>query len=71
MAKECDITGKKPMVGNRISHSNIKTKRRSLPNLQKRRIFIIEENRWVTIRVTPRGLKTLNKKGAKALRKHA
>jgi len=67
MSKVCRVTGKKPLSGNNVSHANNKTKRKQLPNLQKKRIWMEEEKRWVTIRVTARGIKTLDKKGSKAL----
>jgi len=63
MSKVCKVTGKKPLTGNNVSHANNKSKRRQLPNLQKKRIWIEEEKRWVTIKVTANGLKTLDKKG--------
>jgi ribosomal protein L28 len=50
MAKVCEVTGKKPMGGHYVSHSNIKTKRRFLPNLQTKRFFFAEENKWVTLK---------------------
>ena len=49
MAKVCQVTGKKPMSGNNVSHANNKSKRRWLPNLQNRRVFVESENRWVSI----------------------
>ncbi len=67
MSKICRITGKKPLTGNNVSHANNKTKRRQLPNLQKKRIWIEEEKRWVTIRVSAKGIKTLDKKGISSL----
>ncbi|MBK6505414.1 MAG: 50S ribosomal protein L28 [Ignavibacteria bacterium] len=67
MSKVCRVTGKKPLSGNNVSHANNKTKRKQLPNLQKKRIWMEEEKRWVTIRVTARGIKTLDKKGSKVL----
>jgi large subunit ribosomal protein L28 len=67
MSKVCRVTGKKPLSGNNVSHANNKTKRKQLPNLQKKRIWMEEEKRWVTIRVTARGIKTLDKKGSKIL----
>ncbi len=67
MSKVCRVTGKKPLSGNNVSHANNKTKRKQLPNLQKKRIWMEEEKRWVTIRVTARGIKTLDKKGSKDL----
>lgn len=67
MSKICQVTGKRPLTGNNVSHANNKTKRRQLPNLQKKRIWIEDEKRWVTIRVSAKGLKTLDKKGYKAI----
>lgn len=66
MSKVCSITGKRPQYGHRISHSNIKTKRRFLPNLQKRRIFVPSEKRFVTIRVTTKALRIIDKLGIEA-----
>jgi len=63
MARVCEVTGKKPVVGNRVSHANNKTKRRFLPNLQYRRFWIDSENRWVNMRVSNAGLRTIDKKG--------
>lgn len=63
MSRVCQITGKKMMVGNSVSHSNRKTKRVFQPNLQVKRFFIPEENRWVTLKVSAAGIKTINKKG--------
>ncbi|MEI6583700.1 MAG: 50S ribosomal protein L28 [Chitinophagia bacterium] len=67
MARVCQITGKKPIVGNSVSHSNIKTKRRFLPNLQKKRFFFAEEDRWVTIKLSTDALRTINKNGLSAV----
>ena len=63
MARVCEVTGKKPVVGNRVSHANNKTKRRFLPNLQYRRFWVESENRWVKMRVSNAGLRTIDKKG--------
>ena len=63
MSKKCPFTGKGPMAGNNVSHSHLKTKRRQLPNLQTKRIFIPEENRWVRIKLSTRALRTVTKKG--------
>ncbi len=63
MARVCDITGKKPQTGNHVSHANNKTRRRFLPNLQNRRFWVESENRWVRMRVSQHGLRTLDKKG--------
>ena len=57
MARVCQVTGKGPMVGNNVSHANNKTKRRFLPNLQNRRIFVESENRWVSLRLSNAGLR--------------
>ena len=54
MARVCQITGKAPMVGNNVSHANNKTKRRFLPNLQRRKFWLESENRWITLRLTER-----------------
>jgi large subunit ribosomal protein L28 len=63
MARVCQVTGKKPINGHTVSHSNIKTKRRFLPNLQKKRFFFAEEGRWVTLKVSTDALRTINKNG--------
>ena len=63
MARVCHVTGKKPMVGNNVSHANNKTKRRFLPDLQSRRFWVESENRWVRLRVSTAALRTIDKKG--------
>lgn len=63
MARVCMVTGKKPMVGHSVSHSNIKTKRRFLPNLQTKRFFFAEEDRWITMKVSTDAIRTINKNG--------
>ena len=63
MARVCQVTGKKPMVGNNVSHANNKTKRRFLPNLHFRRFWVESEKRWVRLRVSSAGLRTIDKKG--------
>jgi large subunit ribosomal protein L28 len=63
MARVCQITGKKPMMGNNVSHANNKTRRRFLPNLHNRRIWVESENRWVSLRLSHAGLRTIDKKG--------
>ncbi len=63
MSKVCQITGKKPMSGNNVSHANNKTKRKFLPNLQKKRYYLESENRWIRLKVTARGIKTISKNG--------
>ncbi|MBI2317557.1 MAG: 50S ribosomal protein L28 [Betaproteobacteria bacterium] len=63
MARVCLVTGKKTRVGNNVSHANNKTKRRFLPNLQYRRFWIEDQKRWVRLRVSNAGLRTIDKKG--------
>ena len=63
MARVCQVTGKRPITGNKVSHSNIKTKRRFLPNLQTKRYFLPEEDKWVTLKVSSEAIRTINKNG--------
>ena len=63
MSRVCELTGKKPMVGNNVSHSNAKTRRRFLPNLIKKRFYIPETDKWVTLKVSTSALRTINKLG--------
>jgi large subunit ribosomal protein L28 len=63
MARVCQVTGKRPMVGNNVSHANNKTKRRFLPNLQYRRFWVESENRWVRLRVSNAALRLIDKVG--------
>ena len=63
MARVCQITGKAPMVGNNVSHANNKTKRRFLPNLQRRKFWLESENRWIRLRLTNAALRTIDKNG--------
>ena len=63
MSRVCQVTGKGPMVGNKVSHANNKTKRRFLPNLHTQRFWLESEGRWVTLRLSTRGLRTLEKQG--------
>ena len=63
MARVCQITRKAPMVGHNVSHANNKTKRRFLPNLQRRRFWVESENRWVSLRLTNAALRTIDKNG--------
>ena len=63
MARVCQITGKKPMVGHNVSHANNKTQRRFLPNLQYRRFWIESESRWIRLRIPNAALRTIDKKG--------
>lgn len=63
MSRVCQVTGKRPMVGNKVSHANNKTKTRSLPNLQKHRFWVASQKKWVTLRVSAHGLRIINKRG--------
>ncbi|MBA2248785.1 MAG: 50S ribosomal protein L28 [Chitinophagaceae bacterium] len=63
MARVCQVTGKRPITGNKVSHSNIKTKRRFLPNLQKKRYYLAEEDKWVTLKLSSEAIRTINKNG--------
>ena len=67
MARVCQVTGKKPIAGNTVSHSNIKTKRRFLPNLHTKRFFFVEEDRWITLKVSSEAIRTINKNGLGAV----
>ena len=71
MARRCQLTGKRPNVANKVSHSNIKTKKRQLPNLQTRRIWYAEEERFLKLKISTRALRTLRKKGLAAYAKEA
>ncbi len=71
MSRICQITGKKPITGHRVSHSNIKTKRRFLPNLQVKRFYIPEEDRWVTLKVSSKAIRIINRVGISAALKSA
>lgn len=63
MARVCKVTGKKTTTGNNVSHANNKTKRRFLPNLQWRKFWVESENRWIRLRVSNAGLRTIDKNG--------
>ncbi len=71
MARVCQLTGKKPRTGNNVSHANNKTKRRFDINLKKKKFFLAEENRWITLRVTTSTLRTITKNGLAATLKKA
>lgn len=66
MARVCELTGKKTISGNNVSHSNRKTRRKFYPNLQEKRFFIPEENRWVSLKVSTTAIRTISKKGISA-----
>jgi len=63
MARVCQVTGKKPIKGHKVSFSNKKALRRFLPNLQTKRFFLVEEDRWVTLKVSSDAIRTINKRG--------
>lgn len=71
MSRVCQITGKKAIVGNRVSHSNAKTKRKFNPNLQDKRFYVPEEKKWITLKVSTSGLKIINRRGIYACLKEA
>ena len=67
MARVCQVTGKAPMVGHTVSHANNKTKRRFMPNLQYRRVWVESEKRWVRLRLTTAGMRMVDKVGIDAV----
>ncbi len=69
MSRVCDVTGKKPMSGNNVSHANNKTRRRFLPNLHEHRFFVPSENRYVKLRVSSQGMRIIDKKGIEVVLK--
>jgi large subunit ribosomal protein L28 len=71
MSKVCQITGKKALVGNNVSHAMNKTKRRFGVNLIKKRFYLAGEDRWITLKLSTSALKTINKKGIAAVLKEA
>ncbi|HLP63952.1 50S ribosomal protein L28 [Flavobacterium sp.] len=71
MSRVCDLTGKRAMVGNNVSHAMNKTKRKFSVNLVKKRFYLAEEDRWITLRVAASTIKTINKKGLAAVLKDA
>ena len=71
MARVCDITGKRARTGNNVSHANNKTKRKFYPNLQKKRFYLPEEDKWITLKVSTSALRTIIKNGITAVLKKA
>lgn len=67
MSRVCEVTGKRPAVGNRVSHANNKKRRRFLPNLHTQRFWLEDEKRWISLRVSTRGLRTIEKNGIDAV----
>ena len=63
MSRVCQVTGKRPAVGNNVSHANNRTRRRFLPNLHSHRFWVASENRWVKLRVSTKGLRIIDKQG--------
>lgn len=63
MSRVCQVTGKRPATGHNVSHANNKTKRRFLPNLQNHRFWVESENRWVRLRISTKGMRTIDKLG--------
>ena len=63
MSRVCEVTGKKPAVGNTVSHANNKKRRRFLPNLHTQRFWVATEKRWVTLRLSTNGMRTIEKRG--------
>jgi large subunit ribosomal protein L28 len=63
MSKVCQLTGKRPLTGNNVSHANNRSKMRQLPNLRTKKIWVEEENRFITLKISTRALRTLKKKG--------
>ena len=71
MSRVCQLTGKSVMVGNNVSHSNRKTKRKFYPNLVSKKFFLPEEDRYITLKISTSALRTINKKGISACIKEA
>ncbi len=71
MSRVCQLTGKRPRSGNNVSHANNKTKRKFYPNLHTKRFYIQEEDRWITLKVSTKALRTINKNGISAVLKKA
>ena len=71
MSRICQLSGKKPMVGNNVSHSKRRTKRKFYPNLQTKKFFIPEEGKWVTLKLSTSAIRTINKNGISAVLKAA
>jgi large subunit ribosomal protein L28 len=67
MSRVCQVTGKRPITGNNVSHANNKTKRRFLPNIQNRRYWVEEENRFISLKISTKGIRIIDKLGIKAV----
>ena len=71
MSRVCQVTGKRPRSGNKVSHAHNKTKRKFYPNLHKKRFYIPEEDKWITLKVSSQALRTINKNGITSVLKKA
>ena len=71
MARVCELTGKKVQVGNKVSHSNVKTKRTFRPNLVVKKFYVPEEDKWLSLKICTRALRTINKRGIYSMLKEA
>ena len=71
MSKVCQVTGKRPQAGNKVSHANNKLKRKFYPNLQTKRFYLPEEDRWITLKVSTQAMRTINKNGITKVLKEA
>lgn len=71
MSRICQITGKKMITGNNVSHAHNKTRRRFYPNLQTKKFYIPDEDKWITLKISTAGIRTINKKGVSAALKEA
>jgi large subunit ribosomal protein L28 len=71
MSRVCQVTGKKVMIGNNVSHSKRRTKRKFLPNLFNKKYFLPEENRWITLKISAAGMRLINKNGLTSVLKDA
>ena len=69
MSRVCQVTGKRPIAGNNVSHSKLKTRRRFLPNIHRHRFWVESENRWVRLRISTKGLRIIDKNGIDAVLK--
>lgn len=69
MSRVCQVTGKRPISGNNVSHANNKSRRRFLPNIQHHKFWVEEENRFVSLKLTPRGIRTIDKLGIEVVLK--
>ncbi|MFB9904585.1 50S ribosomal protein L28 [Allokutzneria oryzae] len=67
MSARCQVTGREPGFGKQVSHSHVRTSRRWNPNIQRRRYWLASENRWVSLRVSTKGIKTIDKRGVEAV----